>query len=155
MWAGCHRAVPAVIVAAVVAGCGGSSAPSRADYGKDVDKICATLEARVDAIQRNTPTTTDELIAFADDLGKALDDGVRKLEAVERPDGDDGVKAKRWLDELQRQADAVKPALAALKDAARRKDVAAIRRAAQRIQSIDSSRVDALARAAGARGCAT
>jgi hypothetical protein len=71
MWAGCHRAVPAVIVTVLVAGCGGSSAPSRADDGKDVDKICATLEARVDAIQRNTPTTTDQLIAFADDLGQA------------------------------------------------------------------------------------
>jgi hypothetical protein len=155
MWAGCQRAVLAAIVAVLVAGCGGSSAPSRADYGKDVDKICATLEERVAAIQRDTPTSTDQLIAFADDLGQALDDGVRKLEAVDRPDGDDGVKAKRWLDELQRQADSVKPALAALKDAARRNDVAAIRRAVQRIQAIDSSRVDALARAAGARGCAT
>jgi hypothetical protein len=144
-----------MIVAVLVAGCGGSSAPSRVDYGKDVDKVCATLDARVEAIQRDRPTTTDQLVAFADDLKQALDDGVRKLEAVERPKGDDGVKAQRWLDALQRQAEAVKPALAALKDAARRKDVAAIRRAAQRIQSIDSSRVDALARAAGARGCAT
>jgi hypothetical protein len=153
--AGCHRAVVAVIVAALVAGCGGSSAPSRASYGKDVDKVCATLEDRVTAIQRDAPSTPDELVAYADQLARALDDGVRKLKAVERPEGDDGVKAQRWLDELQRQADAVKRALAALKDAARRNDEAAIKRAAERIQSIDSGRVDELASAAGARGCAT
>jgi hypothetical protein len=155
MRAGCHRAVMAVIVAALLAGCGGSSAPSRADYGKDVDKICATLEDRVTAIQRDTPSTSAKLVAYADELARALDDGVGKLKAVERPEGDDGVKARHWLDELQRQAAAVKRALAALKDAARRNDEAAIRRAAQRIQSIDSRRVDELARAAGARGCAT
>jgi hypothetical protein len=155
MWAGCHRAVPVVIVAVLATGCGGSSAPSRADYGKDVDKICKTLEDRFDAIQRDTPSTTAELVAYADQLARTLDDGVRELKAVERPDGEDGVKAQRWLDELQRQADAIKPALAALKDAARRKDEAAIKRAVARIQGIDSSRVDQLASAAGARGCAT
>jgi hypothetical protein len=155
MRAGCHRAVSAVIVAVLVAGCGGSSAPSRADYGKDVDKICKTLEDRVDAIQRDTPSTTEAIVAYADQLARTLDDGVRELKAVERPDGEDGVKAQRWLDELQRQADAIKPALAALKDAARRKDAAAIKRAVARIQGIDSSRVDQLASDAGARGCAT
>jgi hypothetical protein len=144
-----------VIVAVLAAGCGGSSAPSRADYGKDVDKICKTLEDRVEAIQRDTPSTTGELVAYADQLARTLDDGVRELKAVERPDGEDGVKAQRWLDELQRQADAIKPALAALKDAARRKDETAIKRAVARIQAIDSSRVDQLASDAGARGCAT
>ncbi len=143
------------IGAVLAAGCGGSSAPSRADYGKDVDKICATLEDRVDAIQRDTPSTTQALVAYADQLVRTLDDGVRELKAVERPDGEDGVKAQRWLDELQRQADAIKPALAALKEAARRKDEAAIKRAVARIQGIDSSRVDRLASDAGARGCAT
>jgi hypothetical protein len=155
MRGGCHRAVPAVVVALLVAGCGGSSAPSRADYGKDVDKICKTLEDRVAAVQRDTPKTTDELVAYADELTRALDDGVRELKAVERPDGEDGAKAQRWLDELQREADTVRPALAALKDAARRKDEAAIKRAAARIQSLDSRRVDQLAREAGARGCSS
>jgi hypothetical protein len=145
----------ALLVAALIAGCGSSSPPSRADYGKDVDKICKTLEDRVDAIQRTPPSSTDDLVKYADELGQVLDDGVRELDAVKRPAGDDGVKAQRWLDELRRQAAAAKPALAALKDAARRKDPAAIKRAIQRVQAIDSRRVDDLARAAGARGCAT
>src|SRR5919198_771514 len=130
MRAGCRgAAAAAVVVAVLAAGCGGSSAPSRASYGKDVDRICATLEDRVDAVQRDRPSTPDELVAFADKLARTLDDGVRELKAVDRPDGDDGVKAQRWLDALQRQSDDAKAALAALKEAARKRDGAAVARA--------------------------
>ena len=157
MRAGCHRAAALLIlvfVAAVVAGCGGSSAPSRATYGKNIDKICSTFDDRVNAIQRKAPKTTDELVAFADELRRAIDEGVDKLSAVERPDGDDGVKAQRWIDAFKRQADEqIKPALAALKDAARRKDTAALHRAALRIQKVDDTRVNQLAREAGSRSC--
>ena len=143
-----------VALALVVAGCGGSSAPTRATYGKNVDKVCATFDDRVSAIQRKAPKTTDELVAFADELGSVIDEGVAKLSAVERPDGDDGVKAKRWIDAFKRQADEqIKPALAALKDAARSKDAAALQRAAQRIQKVDDTRVNQLARDAGSRTC--
>jgi hypothetical protein len=146
-----------LIVAALAmagAGCGGSSAPTRATYGKKVDKLCSTLDDRVSAIQRKAPTTTDELVAFADDLGRVIDDGVRQLSDVKRPDGADGEKADRWIKELMRQKDeAIKPALAELKDAARKKDTAAIQRAVQHIQQVDEKRVNQLAREAGARSC--
>jgi hypothetical protein len=145
--------VLSVAVAVLAAGCGGSTAPSRADYGKDVDRICATLNDRVEAIQQQSPTTVDGIVAYADKLSKTVDDGVRQLKAVQRPDGEDGAKAKRWLDELQRQADATRPALAALKDAARRRDTAAIQAAVKRIQALDSQKVNQLARDAGARVC--
>jgi len=136
------------------AGCGGSSAPTRATYGKKVDKLCSTLDDRVSAIQRKAPTTTDELVAFADDLGRVIDDGVRQLSDVKRPDGADGEKADRWIKELTRQKDeAIKPALAELKDAARKKNTAAIQRAVQHIQQVDEKRVNQLAREAGARSC--
>jgi hypothetical protein len=157
MRAGCHRAAALLIVAAlaaVAAGCGGSSAPTKATYGKNVDKLCATLDDRVSAIQRKAPTTTDELVAFADDLGRVIDDGVRRLSEVKRPDGADGDKADRWIEELTRQKDkAIKPALAELKDAARKKDTAAIQRAVQHIQQVDEKRVNQLAREAGSRSC--
>jgi hypothetical protein len=157
MPAACHRraGLSVVVVLAVLAtGCGGSSAPSRATYGKNVDKVCATVDDRVEAIQRKAPKTTDELVAFADELGRVIDEGVDKLSAVERPDGDDGAKAKRWIDAFKRQADEqIKPALAAVKDAARRKDTAALQRAAQRIQKVDDTRVNQLAREAGSRTC--
>jgi hypothetical protein len=157
MRAGCHRAAGVLIVvalAAVATGCGGSSAPTRATYGKNVDKLCATLDDRVSAIQRKAPQTTEDLVAFADDLEKVIDDGVKQLSEVERPDGADGEKADAWINELTRQKDqAVKPALAELKKAAQSKDTAAIQRAVKRIQQVDEGKADQLARAAGARSC--
>ena len=92
-----------VALAAIASGCGGSSAPSRATYGKNVDKLCTTLDDRVSAIQKKAPQTTDELVAFADDLQKVLDDGVRQLSEVKRPDGADGDYADAWIKELTRQ----------------------------------------------------
>jgi hypothetical protein len=150
-----HSAVLlAAALCVALAGCGGSTAPSRADWGKDVDRICATLDESVAALQREAPSSADELVVFADQLGRVIDDGVRRLRAVQRPDGADGEKAQRWLDELARHDEkVVKPALAALKDAARRGDTAAIQRAVTRIQRADDRRVTALARQAGARGC--
>jgi hypothetical protein len=157
MRAGCQRAAGVLVVvalAAIASGCGGSSAPSRASYGKEVDRLCATLDDRVSAIQKKAPQTTDELVALADDLQKALDDGVRQLSDVKRPDGDDGDKADAWIAELTREKDqAIKPALADLKKAAQTKDTAAIQRAVKRIQQLDEQKVDRLARAAGARSC--
>src|SRR3954465_9782427 len=115
MRAACHRAAGVLIVvvlAAVGGGCGGSSAPSRASYGKEVDRLCATLDDRVSAIQKKAPQTTDELVALAEDLQKVLDDGVRQLSEVKRPDGANGDKADAWIEQLTREKDqAIKPAL--------------------------------------------
>jgi hypothetical protein len=157
MRAGCHRAAGVLMVVAlavIAGGCGGSSGPSRASYGKEVDRLCATLDDRVSAIQKKAPQTTDELVAFADDLRKVLDDGVRQLSDVKRPDGDAGDKADAWITELTREKDqAIKPALADLKKAAQTKDTAGIQRAVKRIQQVDGQKVDRLARDAGARSC--
>ena len=141
-----------VALAAVATGCGGSSAPSKATYGKNVDKLCSTLDDRVSAIQKKAPTTTDELVEFADDLEKVIEDGVSQLDDVERPDGEDGKKAEAWIKELTKQKDeAIKPALEELKTAAQKKDTAAIQRAVQRIQQVDEKKVNQLARPARAR----
>ena len=157
MRAGCHRAAGVLIVvalAAIAGGCGGSSAPSKATYGKKVDKLCTTLDDRVSAIQKKAPQTTDELVAFADELQKVLDDGVRQISEVKRPDGADGDKANAWIKELTREKDqAINPALADLKKAAQTKDTAAIQSAVKRIQQVDEKKVDQLARDAGARSC--
>jgi hypothetical protein len=143
-----------VALAAFAGGCGGSSAPTKATYGKKVDKLCTTLDARVSAIQKKAPQTTGELVAFADNLQKVLDDGVRQISEVKRPDGSDGDKATAWITELTREKDqAIKPALADLKQAAKTKDTAAMQRAVKRIQQVDEKKVDQLAQDAGARSC--
>jgi hypothetical protein len=150
------RRVGLLVVALWVpfAGCGGSAAPSRADWSKRVDGICATLDESVSALKRERPANADELVGVADRLARVLDDGVRRLRAVDRPHGADGAKAKRWLDELERQdKQVIGPALAAVKEAARRQDPAALQRAVERVQRADDTHVKQLARDAGARGC--
>lgn len=139
---------------AVLAGCGGSAAPTRATYGKEVDKVCLDTQDRVKALQGFRRGSDADVARIVGDLGKALDDGVAKLRAVERPDGEDGAKAVRWLDALERQNDrVVKPALAELAAAAKRGDADATRRAAAKVEASDDAKVDALSRAAGAREC--
>lgn len=148
------RIAVALAVVLVLAGCGGSAAPTRATYGKKVDKVCADLRARVKALQAQGLSSNDELARNAENLGETLDDGVRRLRAVTPPDGEDGEKARRWLDALARDNDEViKPALADLAAAARRDDQAAVRRAAAKVGASDDPRVDALSREAGAREC--
>jgi hypothetical protein len=157
MRAGCHRAAGCLVVAAlavIASGCGGSSAPTRATYGKEVDSSARRSTTASARSRRRRRQTTDELVAFADKLQKVLDDGVRQLSEVQRPDGADGQKADAWINELTREKDqAIKPALADLKKAAQTKDTAAIQRAVKRIQQVDEKKVDQLARDAGARSC--
>ena len=71
-----------VALAALATGCGGSSAPTKATYGKKVDKLCTTLDDRVSAIQKKAPQTTDELVAFADSLQKVLDVKAPEIQAI-------------------------------------------------------------------------
>ena len=72
---------------------------------------------------------------------------MRRLSEVRRPAGADGDEADAWINELTRQKDqAINPALADLKKAARTKDTAAIQRAVRRIQQVDDKKVNQLAR---------
>ncbi len=150
------RLLPALLAAALlVAGCGGDKAPSRAQYGKNASRVCAQLEKKTNDAAQGSPTTPDEIAAYADRLAKVLDDGVRSLDNVERPDGKDGEKAKAYVDELRRQIDGkVKPALSDLRTAAKKGDTAGVQAAAQKIRAVDSTRIKRLAREAGATGCA-
>lgn len=144
----------AAVVALAVAGCGGSAAPTRATYSKEIDKVCLDTQDRVKALQGFRRGSNDDVARIVRDLSRTLDEGVAKLRAVQRPDGNDGAKAVRWLDALERQNDeVVEPALAELAAAAQRGDLAAQRRAAAKVEASNSARVDALSRAAGAREC--
>ena len=105
MGAGCHRAAGLLVVvalAAIASGCGGSSAPTKATYGKNVDKLCATLDDRVSAIQKKAPQTTDELVAFADELQKVIDDGVASSARSSGPTAPTARRPSAWIKELTR-----------------------------------------------------
>jgi hypothetical protein len=143
--------------ALLAAGCGGgSSAPSKAEYSKNIARVCAQIEKQTNQAAQGAPNTPQQIAAYADRLSKVLDKGVQSVDNVQRPDGKDGEKAKAYVDELRKQVDTeLKPALNDLKTAAQKNDKAGVQAAAARIRSIDSSKTKNLARAAGANGCAS
>jgi formate dehydrogenase maturation protein FdhE len=146
---------PIAAVALLLAGCGGSGgAPTRAEYARNADRLCVQLEQQVSAAERGSPTSAAEIGAYADRVARALSRGVQALDNVRRPDGRDGAKAKAYIDELRRQVDdEARPALRELKAAAARGDKAGVQAAVQRLRTVDSSKLDRLARAVGADGC--
>jgi formate dehydrogenase maturation protein FdhE len=149
----------AVVAATVLllAGCGGGSdAPSRAEYARNAERLCTQLEQQVNEAESGSPSSAAEIGAYADRVARALSRGVQALDNVRRPEGEDGVKAKAYVDELRRQVDTeARPALRDLKAAAARGDKAGVQAAVQRLRTVDSSKLDRLARAVGAEGCAT
>jgi len=153
-----RAARPAALIAAIgltVAGCGGGSgAPTTAEYARNADRLCVQLEQQVSEAERGSPTSAAEIGAYADRVARALSRGVQALDNVRRPDGKDGEKAKAYVDELRRQVDdEARPALRELKAAAARGDKAGVQAAVRRLRTVDSSKLDRLARAAGADGC--
>ncbi|MGZ6643937.1 MAG: hypothetical protein ACXVFT_19210 [Solirubrobacteraceae bacterium] len=152
----CLLSVLTVAIALPLAACGSSDTPTKAQYGQNASRVCAQLESKTNDAAAGSPTTPDQIVAYADRLQKVLEDGVQQLDNVKRPAGKDGEKAKAYVDELRREVETqIKPALAQLKDAARKNDAAAVQSAAKRIQGLDDSKIKQLARDAGATGCAS
>ena len=143
MRAGCHRAAGLLIVVALAVArhrmrrlVGPHARHLRQERRQGLRDA---RRARQRRSRSKAPKTTDELVAFADELEKVIDDGVRQLSAVKRPDGADGDKAERWINELTRQKDRGRssPRSPSSRRRRRRKDTAAIQRAVKRIQQVD------------------
>ena len=143
--------------ALLLTGCGGGSgAPTKAEYARNADRLCTQLEQQVNEAESGSPSSAAEIGAYADRVARALSRGVEALDNVRRPDGKDGATAKAYVDELRRQVDEeARPALRDLKTAAARGDKAGVQAAVQRLRSVDNSKLNRLARAAGAESCST
>ena len=143
--------VPAVAVALVLAACGGAS---REDFAGEANAICRDIEADIERINRGEVRTLGQAQQRVQSLSRKLDEAVRRLRGVELPGGEDGERAGAYITEFSRRAEVAGDALDEFIPALRRRDQAAIRRLGERVQGLDDSRLDELARAAGATGCA-
>ena len=151
---------PRALAAAVLAGlalvataCGGG--PSKADFVKEANAVCTDLEKSLEKLGESNPESADELAQTVDDLQKEVDAGITRLKDIELPGGEDGDKAKAFVDEFSTQVeDEIQPAFADLKKGAQEQDQKLLSDAAQQLQSIDSEKADKLAREAGANECA-
>jgi hypothetical protein len=139
-----------------LAACGGGDdgAPSKAEFASDAAKICSDAQKHLKDLGK--PTSTDEI---ADQIDKVIDEtrnSVDKLKDLDRPEGAAGKTAKKFVDALESDIeDKGIPALEDLRDAIKDKDEKAARQAYQRLQAIETTDSDRLARDAGAKACAS
>ena len=149
-----------VVGASLIAltGCGGDDedAPSRDEFAASAEKVCADLDRQSRELSRSRPESNTEIVAFARDARRAAQDAVRRVAALEVPEGEDGEKARRWQDAVEQEAEEqLIPALDRLETAAEEGDEQEILSAALEIQGLEAQRSDQLAREIGAEGCAT
>jgi hypothetical protein len=155
-----HRLASVLMVAGLVAsGCGGSDAPSsdapsKAEFGKNADEVCANAEKSLSKIGQGA-TSREEIAQAVDKVIDETQNSLDDLKDLDRPDGSAGEAADKFIAALESDIkDKGIPALKKLRDAARSNDQKAAQEAVAELQAIDSGNTDKLAVAAGAKGCA-
>jgi hypothetical protein len=141
------------LLAIAVASCGGGDAPSKAEFTKKVEKICSETQNRLRNVGKGA-TTANEIADAVDKVIKESQDSVNQLKDLELPSGSAHKTAQSFVDSTATEVeDKGIPALEHLRDALRNKDQAAARKAAQELQSIQSTASDKYARELGATDC--
>jgi hypothetical protein len=154
-----NRVVPFAVLAAIAAGllvgCGGSDPPSKQEFAQNADKICADVESRVNELNKANPQSISDLTRFIDQLKSTVDDGINRLQGLDRPKGDAGNTAKQFTDTLDTEyKDQVLPALDQLEKAVVDRDKKALRAASKRLDAVKDTKSNQLAAQLGAKKCA-
>ncbi|MEA2363326.1 MAG: hypothetical protein QOD71_2471 [Thermoleophilaceae bacterium] len=144
-----------IVLALGVASCGGGGgdAPSKAEYAADAEKICKDAEAQLNDVAQN-PSTPEEIAAAVDQVIDATQQSVDKLKALEQPDGEAGRAAEKFVAAVKTDIEGKGiPALEELRDALKKNDKQAAEKAARRLQAVQTTESDKLARDIGATAC--
>jgi hypothetical protein len=137
--------LPAVALAAAVAGCaGGGERLSREEFVVEATAICSRAEERVGALA--PPETVEEVETYAREARAITEEGVSDLRELEPPQ-----ELEDGFDSYLEQADEVVALLGELERSAAAGDEAEARRISGRIA--DAADAQAAARAAGIPGC--
>ena len=139
-----------------LAACGGGDgdAPSKGDFAARADDICKHAETALQNVGENAKSP-DEIAAAVDKVIDETQKSIDDLQDLERPDGEAGENAKEFVDALSSDIeDKGIPALEDLRDALKDNDQKAAQEAAQKLQAIETTNSDKLARDIGAKGCA-
>lgn len=151
-------AAPLVLIVLVLGlvACGGDSggdAPSKAEFAASADEICNESEQALKNVGQdaNSPTEIANAVdKVIDQTQKSIDD----LKALDRPEGAAGEAAGKFVDAIQSDIEGKGiPALEDLRDAVKDNDQAAAQKAAQKLQAIETTDSNKLAREIGAKGC--
>jgi hypothetical protein len=146
-------ALAAAVVSLGVGAC--SDGGSREDYAERLNEICEDVESKVNELDSTRAETPQEAAALIEDVIAETRRAARRVEGVERPDGDAGEQAERFVRTLQREVDREAiPALEALRAAVRAQDPFAADVAGDRLRALENSASDRQARRLGAEACA-
>jgi hypothetical protein len=138
--------------ALALAGCGGSDAPSKSEYAADIDKVCKEQKDKFENLSE--PKSIKDISGFAEDVQTTFDETSKKLADVEKPSGDAGEDATKFVDAFKADVDKqVTPQLDAMKKAAEAGDQQEVVQAAQKLQQVETPETDKLARDLGAEEC--
>jgi hypothetical protein len=141
------------LLAIAAASCGGGDTPTKAEFTKNVEKICANTQSRLRNVGQGA-TTANEIADAVDKVIKESQDSVNQLKGLELPGGSAHKTAQNFVNATSTEVeDQGIPALKHLRDALRNKDQAAARKAAQELQSIQSTAASKYARELGATKC--
>jgi soluble cytochrome b562 len=140
-----------------IAACGGDddggSAPTKAEFAKDADKVCKDTEKEIEKIGQGA-SSPDALADAIDKVIAASKNAANKLTDLERPDGDAGDTATKFAEGFEQELnDKLIPALEKLKKAIQDKDAQAAQAAAADLQKLESTQSDKYARELGATAC--
>jgi hypothetical protein len=143
-----------VLLPFAAASCNGDDAPSQGEFAKQANEICREAKQSLDDVAEGAEGPED-IVRAIDEVIEESRNAVAELDALERPEGEAGEKAERFLDATRTEIqDKGIPALEELRGAVESEDRDAIREAAQRLQGIDSSASNRTARQLGAKACA-
>jgi hypothetical protein len=147
-------ALAAAVAALGMAAC--SDGGSGEDYAERLNEICEEVERHVGELDTTRAETPEEAVALIEDLIAETRRAARRVEAVDRPDGDAGDEAERFVRTLEREVDREAiPALEDLRDAVKAQDPVAAEDAGDRLRALEKSASDRQARRLGAEACAT
>jgi len=146
-----------LLVSVGLVACGGDddsgSAPSKAEYANNAEKICRDTEKELENIGKGAESPED----VANAIDKVIDQGRRAaddLVALERPEGEAGQSAEEFSEGFKSELnDQIVPALEDLQAALEKKDVQAVQAAAKKLQDLETSKSDKAARELGATAC--
>jgi formate dehydrogenase maturation protein FdhE len=144
--------VPVLVVIGLSA-CGGDDAPSKQEFANQAEEICQNAEKQLESVGENV-SSPSEIAAAIDKVIDQSQSSLDDLRELERPEGADGEDAEKFVNALESDIeDKGIPALEDLRDALKDNDQQAAQEAAEKLQAIETSNTDQLAKKIGATDC--
>src|SRR4051812_49614057 len=88
-----------LLLALGLVACGGSDAPTKAEFGADADKVCAAAEKNLAGIGQNAKSR-QEIAAAVDKVIDENQNNLDDLKGLERPDRPAGGGARKVVNPL-------------------------------------------------------